>query len=501
MIFKPKDNLTSEEVEGHLHLVIKDAVSTQAMLSLTSGIFLVALAIQLGASNTTIGLLSAIPFLVQLIQLPAIYLVEKLRNRKMITAFFCFVARFFWLGIASIPFFFSGESAVFFLVFFFAMRAGLTAVANCSWNSWMRDFIPQDKLGSHYSRQMMYATAASIPLSLLAGTFIDKWKIWYPEQQLQGYSILFVLGFLVGMIGVYIMTRIPEPKMATPETHLGFVEKLKKPFFDQNYRQLIVFLGTWNFAVNLAAPFFTVYMLKRLDLGMSFIIGLTILSQITNVLFLKIWGKFTDRFSNKSVLLVSGPLFMFCILAWTFTTLPEKHAFTIPLLVLIHIFTGISTAGIALGTGNIALKLAPKGDATSYLSVNSLISSLCAGIAPILGGRLVDSFAGFELGLILNWKTPGKDILVQTLNFQRWDFFFFFAFLIGLYSIHRLTSIREEGEVEESVVIQEFFMEIRRELGITSTVGGLRGIVFYPLHVFKKISSKRFSVFDDTPEP
>jgi len=61
-----------------------------------------------------------------------------------------------------------------------------------------------------------------------------------------------------------------------------------------------------------------------------------VISQITNILFLRLWGGFADRFSNKSVLGVSGPLFVVSFLIWPFTTMPEKYFLTIPLLVVIH---------------------------------------------------------------------------------------------------------------------------------------------------------------------
>lgn len=56
--------------------------------------------------------------------------------------------------------------------------------------------------------------------------------------------------------------------------------------------------------------------------------------------------------------------------------MPEKHMFTFPLLIIIHIFMGISMAGVTLASGNIGLKLAPKGGATAYLAANSLVNSL-----------------------------------------------------------------------------------------------------------------------------
>jgi len=178
-------------------------------------------------------------------------------------------------------------------------------------------------------------------------------------------------------------------------------------------------------------------------------------------------------------------LFMLCILAWTFTTMPEKYILTIPLLVAIHIFTGISTAGVTLASGNIGLKLAPKGQATAYLAANSLVNSLAAGIAPVLGGRFADFFAGRELSLTVKWLSPGGELIIPTLNFQQWDFFFFFAFLIGFYSIHRLAMVKEIGEVEEKIVVRELISEVRRGMRNFSTVGGLRYMVYFPFLIVK----------------
>ncbi len=50
----------------------------------------------------------------------------------------------------------------------------------------------------------------------------------------------------------------------------------------------------WNFALNLAVPFFAVYMLTRLGLSLPTVIGFTMLSQITNVLFARVWGAMAD---------------------------------------------------------------------------------------------------------------------------------------------------------------------------------------------------------------
>jgi len=487
-VLKPKDILTHEETEKGLKVLIRDGLASQAMGVLTSGVFLVALAYRLGASNFMIGLLAALPPLMQLLQIPSVYLVNKIGNRRLVSVAASFFSRLPFLLVALSPFVFSPAVGMAVVLGAVVAHAGFGAVSTCAWNSWMRDFVPEGRMGAFFSKRMQLATGLGLLLSLAGGFVIDWWKRAYPAQELLAYSALFFAGFLAGMLGIYYLSRIPEPRMKPSEVHFG--KMLFKPFHDANFKSLLGFAASWSFAVNLAAPFFTVYMLDRLQTGMSLVVILSVVSQIANFSFLRIWGGFTDRYSNKSVLAVSCPMFMACILAWTFTTLPEKHAFTLPLLVLIHILMGIATAGVNIASGNIALKLAPKGEATAYLVANTIVNSVAAAISPILGGKFADFFASRSLSLSFKWQSPGKELLIDTLDFRHWDFFFVTAFLVGFYAMHRLTLVKEEGEVEESMVRQELIAVIIRPLRSLSTAAGLFQIFSFPVAAMEGIKKR-----------
>jgi len=477
----PKEKLSDDEISKGLSFVIKDGLATQAMVTLTSGIFLVAFGLQLGASNTVIGLLAAIPPLAELIQMPAISVVENVRNRRLICVSASIVARLFWIVIAFIPFLFGPTTAVPVLIISLVLYGSISAISHCSWNSWMRDLVPEEILGSFFSRRMSLSLALGIVLSLVASVIIDfiqKNPAAYPPGT--AYSVIFLGGFIAGLMGIWYMSRIPEPLMRETAKVPPLVQ-IRSTFHDENFSRLISFLGAWNFAVNLAAPFFTVYLLVMLDFDITVVIILAVLSQISSVLSYGMWGRIADRFSNKSVLRVSGPLFMICILGWTFTTMPTRHALTIPLLIVLHILMGVSTAGVTLASANIGLKLAPHGGATAYLATINITNSLAAGIAPVFGGMFVDSFKATELSLTLNWKSPGTAFAFQTLDFQYWDFFFVFAFLLGIYSIHRLAYVKEAGEVEGRIVVRELIAQVSREMRNLSTVGGLRYMLRFPV--------------------
>ncbi|MBC8357822.1 MAG: MFS transporter [Candidatus Aminicenantes bacterium] len=490
MRLKAEESLTDEQVRLGLGYVIKDGVASQAMGVLTGGAFLIAFAIKLGASNFVIGLLAAIGPLSQLLQLPSIFLVEKIRNRRLITVVAAGLSRLCWLIIALSPFLFPTRIAIAVLLILLVAVSVFGAVSGCSWNSWMRDLIPENIMGSFFSKRMRIATGVGIALSILAAVYLDFWKKQFADHELAGYSILFLVGFAAGIIGLLFLTKTPETKMPQILEKQKILKLISQPFRDENFRKLIAFMCSWNFAVNLAGPFFMVYMLKRLGLSMSFIIGLSIISQVFNYLFLKLWGRYTDRFSNKSVLAISGPLFIFSILAWTFTTMPEKYFLTIPLLVVIHVVMGLSSAGVSLASSNISLKLAPKGQATAYLAANTVANSIAAGIAPILGGKFADFFAGRELAWTLKYTSPTGEVSLPTLNLQQWDFFFAFAFLIGLYALHRLAMVKEVGEVEEKIVAQELFSEVRTQIRTLSSIEGVKQMISFPIAVVRNITER-----------
>jgi hypothetical protein len=105
-----------------------------------------------------------------------------------------------------------------------------------------------------------------------------------------------------------------------------------------------------------------------------------------------------------------------------------------------------------------------------------------------LGGKFADFFAGRELAWTLKYTSPGGEFSLPTLNLQQWDFFFFFAFVIGLYSLHRLAMVKETGEVEEKIVMDELFAEVKGQVRTLSSVDGLRQMVSFPFSIVKTIT-------------
>jgi len=488
MTIESKANVTEAENEKGLSYVIRDGISSQILTTLVSGAFLIAFALELGASNIIIGLLASIAAFAQLLQLPAIYLIEKIRNRKKIVFIFAALSRSMLLLLIIIPFISNKAIGITLLLLGLVLFHGLGAVGGSAWNSWMKDLIPQKTMGAFFSKRMKISLIFGIAVSLLASFFLDYWVESTTYSPVFSYVILFGIGMLAGMTGLLFVSKIPDVEIEVRKDKLRLLQLFKKPFKDLNFRNLLVFVSSWSFAINLAQPFFIVYMVQLLGYSMKSIIFLMLLQQMVTVVFLSMWGKYVDKFSNKSVMSICGPLIILSILGWTFTTLPEVHKFTLPLVIILHIAAGIAGAGIMVANGNISLKLAPKGEAASYLATNSALTSISAGIAPIVGGLMADFFSTRALTWTLTYTTPTKLMQLPTLNLTQWDFFFFFAFIIGVYALHRLSLVREEGEVDKKKVMDELFSDFRSQSLTLTSFQGMRRTISTPVALVANVS-------------
>jgi len=499
---RPKERIDESEVQSGLQALLYDGVCAQVMGVFTGGAFLVAFALLLGASNVVIGLLAAIGPLTQILQIPAIFLVDRTGLRKALVVLNSFVSRLFWLVVAALPWIVPAEQRVSVLLLCLFLYFGLGTISGCAFNSWMRDFIPQRIMGSYFGKRMAIATATGAVLTLLAGFGIEVGKRALHDAHAP-YSILFVLGAAAGLVGVYFLARVPEPKMA-PHVPQGVLTVLAEPFREFGFRRLLMFLGTWNFAINLAAPFFVVYMITCLRMPLWSVLSLSVLSQIINVVFFRIWGRLADRFTSKSVLAVSGWMFILSIFLWPFLTMPEKHFLTIPLLIAIHVLAGVSTAGTSLCAGNIALKAAPQGKATAYLAANALVNGGAATVAPILAGLAADWFAKQELALLIRWSSAATTETAETvfdlsaLSLKGLDFLFMIAVLFGIYAMHRLLAVREEGEVGERIVLSQLYGEVRKAVRHVSNVAGLRQQYYFPFAKLEDVAQQTESAHTDS---
>lgn len=488
--YTPISEITDEDREKGLKVLTWESISGHTMTILVTGAFLPGMALALGASNFVIGLLASFAPIAQMSQIPAILLVEKLALRKLITVIFVTLSRFCLIAAALTPFFAPENSRVVLFTIFMVVFFLGGAFSGSSWGSMIKDIIPPGQLGSILASKLAAATALGAILSVAAGFSIDGMTKVIGDAG-KSYGVVFLVAAVIGMVGAFMRARMPELRMPKRNNQTSWISTLLKPVKDTNFRRLLIFSSAWSFTVIMSGAFFAVYMLNRIGIPMSWVIMLAVVSQVTNIYFFKVWGRIADRFSNKSVLAVSVPMFIFLLLLYPFTTLPERYYLTVPLLILIHIIGGISTAGFNLCAANIAMRLAPHGEATSYLGTNAFCAGLSAAVAPVVGGLIGSYFAIKEISINVFYRADASDIenalSIPALSFRGIDFVFFASAITGLYAWHRLSLIDEEGTVSENAVREEVFTSVRNSFLSTSGLSmGMRRMTAFPYDMLRK---------------
>lgn len=480
----PKPALDEQDRRQGLSGLRWQALCSSGAEGLASGGLLAAFALLLGASNFHIGVMTAIPFVVQPLQILAVVTVERWRRRKAVAVTAYLLAFATWIPVACIPFLIDLPSpgAVGLLLLCMGLRGAANAFLNTSWSGWLRDLVPDDMAGTFFAQRMRTASTAAAASAVIGALYIDWWKGAGIDAEIYGYSYAMLFGGMVlGFAAVAFMARIPEPRMPVPDgpsPSLG--SALGAPFRDSEFRRLLYFLFSRNFVINLAVPFFTVYMLTKLGLALTWVVGLGVLSQLSSVLFLRVWGPLVDAHGSKVILSLATSLSFLVVLGWIFVAMPEPHVLTMPLLVVLHMLIGVANAGINISSMTIRMKMAPRNQSTAYLTAASLAANLGAGIGPLLGGAFTDFFDVRHLMIAVEWVDPQRTIGFPALFLTGFDFLFVLAFLLGLFVLGMLARIREEGETDSAVVMEELMAQTRENLRALNSVPGMSFLSGFP---------------------
>ena len=115
MTLDPQAVISEEERQAGIRRLVVEAAWSSGTVALTTGVILTAFALHLGASNLMVGFLASAPFLTQLLQIPAILIVERTRARKRVAVLTSIAGRLMLLVMAATAFSFGTTPLLVFL--------------------------------------------------------------------------------------------------------------------------------------------------------------------------------------------------------------------------------------------------------------------------------------------------------------------------------------------------------------------------------------------------
>ena len=400
--------IPKQDIRPTLKASTIDGVFATVFESATGGVLLSNFLLQLGASSVEIGILSAIPMVVNFLQPLGAYIADRTTSRHWYNLGIFGLSRLLWLMLVVAIFWGSARADLHQLLEWTLVTvlaaSVLGAFASANWFSWMAAVVPHRLRGRYFGFRNSATSLITLLGVPLMGFCVSTWG----TDPISGYGIVLFLGVLAGLISLGCQfwmvdvnpqvygkdaetDRLPEKK----ENYLThFVPSVLK---DSNFLIFILYFSVWTFAVNLSAPFFNVYLLKDLSLDVSLVTVYSSLSSGANLLLLMFWGKLADRWGNRPLLIAVGLVVAVTPLLWLGT---GNYPFAVWVwLPLLHLLGGTTLGAIALCTNNIQMEIAPLEQPSTYFAIAAAVSGVAGALGTTAGGFLAE-LPGMSLGAL-----------------------------------------------------------------------------------------------------
>ncbi|MCX6996017.1 MAG: MFS transporter [Kiritimatiellaeota bacterium] len=358
--------------------------STWAVMAGCGEAFAAPFLIFLRASNWAVALLTSGPVLLgALAQLAGAWWVERTGQRRKFLAVTVMLQALLYAPLFLVPLLFpaAGVAAavVFALLAIFCGNLPLPA-----WMSLMGDVIPEtrrgDYLGQRFAIIFACLTGANLLGGLLLGVCQRAQRIWV------GFGLLFGIALLARLTGAWLFTRhVDPPCRSSADDYFSFWAFLRRTP-KSNFVKFAFFVALMNGATNVAAPFFTVYMLRDLHWTYTQFTLSIVAMFIAQAVFFRWWGRIGDRHGHRVVLVATGCLLPILPVIWALTS-----NFTI--LLGQQVLSGAAWSGFNLATQNFIFDAVSPRKRARGMAYFSLVN----GFFTLLGGVVLGAWLATHL--------------------------------------------------------------------------------------------------------
>ncbi|MEJ1934983.1 MFS transporter, partial [Nostoc sp. NIES-2111] len=387
--------ISKSEIRTSLKALTFESVFATIFYSIIGGALLSNFLLELGAGPVEIGLLAAIPQVVNLLQPLGAYLVNRSLSFRKYSISIFLPPRLLWLILVPAIWltkssYIAGQQVVHLTLIILLIGNIIEALGRAPWLGWSAVLVPQKLRGRYFGfRSSILGLTNFVGVPLL-GLLVSVW----PGGTLKGYSAILLVGIILGAISIGCqiwMTDVNPQALKnqdaeTPQPQ-GIDFSLLK---DTNFLKFVLYLSIWCFAVNISAPFFNLYLLDNLNINISVVTTYHGLGTAANMLMLLLWGKLADRIGNRPLLILVGVLVAITPLLWLAVG-SNQISFWV-YLPLLHILAGGTWAAIDLCTNNMMMGIAPLRYQSGYFAIAGAV----AGITGALGITFGSFLAGFS---------------------------------------------------------------------------------------------------------
>lgn len=346
-------------------------------------------ALALKATTRQIGLLAAAPFFASsIVQLESARVMERLKSHRKIIAIFVFLQLAMFIPIIFVPYLFKAKP-VPFLIIFITLFVSLNTFVSPVLSNLMAKYVPRGMRGRYFGWRNKITTIILIISSLSAGLILHSFK----KNVLTGFMVIFSIAFIARIFSWACLIRMQEPPFKIDKNSYFSLFDFVKNIRNSNFGRFALFFSGVQFCVNVASPFFSVFMLN--DLKFSYITYTIIISIVTVIQILTIgrWGRCADMVGNVKVLRLTSLIIASLPLWWIISQNPFY-------LIFAQALSGFAWAGFNLCAGNFILDAVTPQKRIRCIAYFNILVGIGVSLGGLLGGQLavfVPNIFGYKM--------------------------------------------------------------------------------------------------------
>ena len=366
----------------------QEAVASSTMTA-TSDNFFNAYAIFLGASLGQMGWVTGLPQLFgSIAQLLSVWLASHFSRRHFIVC--CALLQALVVTAMGAVAAFEPEHAVWIFIGLAVLYHGFINLIQPHWRAWMGSIVPERRRGAFFAARTRLTMAASLSVFFVGGgilTLTDSMQMaWL------GFSLLFSIAAMGRFVSAWLLLQMHDPDPRPPKQSGIFLQTLvnfRAAWTDQTFRHYSLFVAGMQCMVAISAPFFAVYMLEELKFSYLEFVMASVASILTQFVTLRFWGRFSDLYGNRIVMIITSCLIPSLPLLWLFS---DNYGYILAL----QAFSGFAWSGFTLSTANYLYDIRPfRSDFATYAALQAALSAGFVFLGAMVGGAIASQAADF----------------------------------------------------------------------------------------------------------
>ena len=359
--------------------------TNNVMANLVGGNFFAGIMLLLGADDGFIGLMSMFIFASNCLQIFSPLILEHFPRRKTLLIVMRLVIQTINIAfIGAIPFFPASQQVKLFLFGAAVLILNvMNALITSGYSVWHIQFIPNRIRVNYFSLVTMTNGIVVAVFNLLGGYVLDHFKA--ADLEAWGFAVIRIFCYALLMYDLFLLSRMKEQPYEQSAQKINLINLFVKPFREKLYLRTVGIAFLWSMIANIPGSYYSVYLLRDVEVSYSFINVVSMLNVPVLVLLTPLWKRFLSRYSWLKTCNISIALYSVHYLLLGLVT-KGNYVWLYPATL---IYAYVLATGINLFFTNIPYINIPKQNQTIYIGFYSTMCNLGALLGVTFGRQFV----------------------------------------------------------------------------------------------------------------